>query len=254
MGAKIYHFEWINDFSAVKNYAIDQASGDWIAFLDADEYLSDKDVKKLVKVLGIIERDPKLCHLQTAIISPCIQLDDNGQPFFYATQQRFFRNAPEIRYTGQIHESLTINEQSIRVDEINVMHTGYSVTAYTGTGKAHRSVEMLTAALEKDPENLNLKCYLADSLVVRNDDGDIETTDRLYREAITGGDSVLGGLKQGANNHLIVKNYDDEKKALRFSSYAKKHMRTFLKTRIFATTMGVNFSRPALQHQPGKCS
>ena len=32
MGAKVYHFEWCDDFSAAKNYAIEQAGGNWIAF------------------------------------------------------------------------------------------------------------------------------------------------------------------------------------------------------------------------------
>ena len=46
MGAKVFHFPWEDDFSSAKNYAIRQASGSWIAFLDADEYLDADDAKK----------------------------------------------------------------------------------------------------------------------------------------------------------------------------------------------------------------
>ena len=51
MGAKVYHFEWIDDFAAAKNYAIEQAKGDWIAFLDADEYFPPEDAAKLMSIL-----------------------------------------------------------------------------------------------------------------------------------------------------------------------------------------------------------
>jgi glycosyltransferase involved in cell wall biosynthesis len=58
MGAKVFHFPWIDDFSAAKNYAVDQAQGNWIAFLDADEYLTEKDAQKLKKILTKIDNDP----------------------------------------------------------------------------------------------------------------------------------------------------------------------------------------------------
>ena len=48
MGAKVYHFEWIDDFSAAKNFAISKAKYEWVALLDADEYFSEEDAKKLL--------------------------------------------------------------------------------------------------------------------------------------------------------------------------------------------------------------
>ena len=60
MGAKVYHFAWINDFSAAKNYAIEQATGNWIAFLDADEFFTPVDAKKLILYLKNIHSDPEM--------------------------------------------------------------------------------------------------------------------------------------------------------------------------------------------------
>src|SRR5580658_9834415 len=39
--ATISHFTWVNDFSAARNFALDQAGGDWILVLDADEFASE---------------------------------------------------------------------------------------------------------------------------------------------------------------------------------------------------------------------
>ncbi len=55
MGAKVYHFDWIDDFSAAKNYAIEKCTGNWIAFLDADEYFNREDASKLLEYIRITE-------------------------------------------------------------------------------------------------------------------------------------------------------------------------------------------------------
>lgn len=38
---KIFFFEWINDFSAARNYAAEKASNDWIMCIDSDEYVTE---------------------------------------------------------------------------------------------------------------------------------------------------------------------------------------------------------------------
>lgn len=58
MGAKVYHFQWIDDFAAAKNFAIEKASGDWIAFLDADEYFMPEEAAKIMPLLNKLSRTP----------------------------------------------------------------------------------------------------------------------------------------------------------------------------------------------------
>ena len=51
LGARVCTFPWINDFAAAKNFAIEQCSGQWIALLDADEYMAAEDLDKLVNII-----------------------------------------------------------------------------------------------------------------------------------------------------------------------------------------------------------
>jgi glycosyltransferase involved in cell wall biosynthesis len=218
LGAKVYHFEWIKDFAAAKNYAIEQATGDWIAFLDADEYFSPEDTLKLIKKLGDIEKDPKKRRKTSILKTPWIQLNDDGEATSIDEQTRIFRNRDDIRYVGKIHECLSKNDNVMPVDDISIMHTGYAVSEVKEKNKMARNVEMLRAELAGRPNDMTLKAYLADSLVSKTitddipDEEEIAEIDVLFREILESNAIIPAILKKKAHMYFISKVPDNTEK------------------------------------------
>lgn len=188
MGAKVYHYEWNDDFASAKNYAIEKASGDWIAFLDADEYFTGKDAGKLkilLEKLMSAADEKKWPHL---IRCAWIQLGDNGNPFAVSGQDRIFRNMPSLRYQGRIHEQLAFKDGSrMRYldaqDELSIMHTGYAKEVVAQKKKSERNISLLRKEVEEKPENYNAWSYLGDSLALA---GKHEEAAESYRKALDG--------------------------------------------------------------------
>ena len=88
-GAQIFHFAWCDDFSAAKNFAIEKAHGDWILFLDADEYFAPKSLPKVRPIIRKYQANQKI----VAIISQWINFDQDDHYRFIKEecQARIFR-------------------------------------------------------------------------------------------------------------------------------------------------------------------
>jgi len=184
MGAKVYHFEWINDFSAAKNFAMDKAKGNWIAILDADEYMPEEDADELVKILKIIQGNRQNIKEYDSINCSWVHLDDEGKVFSVITQQRIFQNRPDLRYEGTIHETIRIKNKSYNAEKLRIMHTGYAQTVYNATGKRERNIKLLKIELERDPTNPNTMLYLADSIKAAGTEEAREEAEKLYLQAL----------------------------------------------------------------------
>jgi glycosyltransferase involved in cell wall biosynthesis len=48
-GAKVFDFEWNDDFAAARNHSLEKASGDWILVMDADEVIAK--INNLLKMI-----------------------------------------------------------------------------------------------------------------------------------------------------------------------------------------------------------
>ena len=55
-GARVYEFEWNDDFAEARNFSLSKAKGGWILIMDADEVISTKDYAKF---RSIVRRRPK---------------------------------------------------------------------------------------------------------------------------------------------------------------------------------------------------
>lgn len=258
MGAKVYHFSWIDDFAAAKNYAIEQAEGDWIAFLDADEYLSPEDVKKLPAMLSKLSKDG-----YHALVASWIQVE-GGEVFqkdgegglgwreslradgsrgisLAGTQIRFFCRRPDLRYRGRIHEKLYLEKGELRPwdgsREISILHTGYTDSEMETKNKVERNIALVKKELEARPDDYQMMTYLGDSYFQQKK---LEESAYWYEQAVL---HLPGQLEknqiQGAMifKHLLVIYGDDFSKAQK--AY-EKAVRRFPKDGDFDYLMGRN--------------
>lgn len=127
---KCYHYCWQNDFAVAKNEALAKATGEWVVFTDADEwFVSPHSVKGY---LAFLQENNSSAN---AVLVPLenIDIDNNSNVLDRASVVRVFRNNIGLRYTGAVHEQLTLNGKDDagivyhHADAaLQLQHTGYS--------------------------------------------------------------------------------------------------------------------------------
>ena len=128
-GAKVFHFDWVDDFAAAKNFALDKAQGDWVVFTDADEYFTEESAPRVRPLIeeysGRSKFDGFIVHLVN------IDMDTGALLGTTAEVQRIFRHATHIRFVGSIHEHVENlsgdpGREMVMAPGLTLYHTGYS--------------------------------------------------------------------------------------------------------------------------------
>lgn len=164
---KVLHYEWQNDFSKAKNVALQEATGDWLVFTDADEcfYYPENIIEYLIQVdKQSDDIDVILCPIDN------IDADNNNEIINSDVVPRLIRNHVGIKYMGAVHEQLTKGRepwQNIKYvmsdRQLAISHTGYSSKVITF--KHQRNYAILRQVMEKSHKPEMYYGFLSESLL-----------------------------------------------------------------------------------------
>ncbi|MCU0641613.1 MAG: glycosyltransferase [Candidatus Margulisbacteria bacterium] len=202
-GARVYHFPWIKDFAAARNESLKHATGDWIIWIDADEYLETAELKKLRTA---IENGKAEAYEITMCEAP-YGTTQNG---FRYQRVKAFRNGLGIHFVRPINEQLVDAAGKVVSGPalpITLYHWGKQREAEQMAAKRERYLELYGTACAANPTDPYYHFLLANTLA---EVGRKAEAIEHYRQVVTLGaaaDLVLQAKEKIAINLLQLGEY-----------------------------------------------
>ncbi|WP_421655148.1 tetratricopeptide repeat protein [Leptothermofonsia sp. ETS-13] len=150
-GARVYSFDWCDDFSAARNESLKYARGEWILVLDADEVLVPEIVPTLKQAM----------QKQDVLVMTLLRQEVGNHP--PSLISRAFRNRSDIRFTRPYHElvddSITtiLNQephwQVVELAGVAIRHGGYGAAAIAQRRKLDRARTIMERYLDANPHD-----------------------------------------------------------------------------------------------------
>jgi len=152
-GAKVYHFQWCNDFSVARNEALKYVQGDWVLVLDADEALKPEIVTQLKQVI----QQPNL------LVVNLIRQEIGAKQAPYSLVSRLFRKHSEVYFSRPYHAmiddsvSLLLQKepqwQIASLSDVAILHYGYAPGAIASRNKFQNAKTTMEGYLNQHPND-----------------------------------------------------------------------------------------------------
>lgn len=147
---EIYSFDWVDDFSAARNYCFSKLTGDFYCWCDADdEVYQAENLRKLAEEAG-----PEV----GAIWFPYhYALDEFGNVTTLYERERLLRASFGWVWKGRLHETVSpLNDcKFVRSDDVIILHKHLA-----GASRHERNFKLLNIMLQESPEDKRVWLYL----------------------------------------------------------------------------------------------
>jgi glycosyltransferase involved in cell wall biosynthesis len=210
---KVYFFEWIDDFSAARNFSFSKAKMDFIFWLDGDDTLPAESRDKLIAL------KKKLKNVDVVTMPYHYWHDDDGNVLISQIRERLFRRSCGFVWKGAIHENVPVHG-GILDSDIPVTHDRKKLNKDRNEIK-ERNLRILQKTINSESYDVKDLYYYALSL---HNDGQSEKAlvylnrffEISHEFAITGVNAYLTAhhiyLAKGDNNAALKILLDNESK------------------------------------------
>lgn len=140
LGAEVWEFPWINDFSAARNFSLEKARGHWVLVMDCDEEIDCGTGENLPAAVQSDNYDAYFMNIKNFL--------GMDKEVTYSSI-RLFRNNPLFRYEGKIHEQISgsilrhAGKDRIGRLDFTLLHHGYNAEKVNIKAKIVRNVNLL---------------------------------------------------------------------------------------------------------------
>lgn len=114
---KVLDFIWVDNFSKARNYSFEQATKDYILWLDADDVLLEPDRIKLLQLKETLNPS-----IDAVMMKYHTGFDKNGNVTFSYYRERLVRREKRYRWKEAVHEYIELHGNVIQSD-VAVTHT-----------------------------------------------------------------------------------------------------------------------------------
>lgn len=142
---RVYHFQWKNNFSSARNFAISKSTKTYVMSIDCDECIDYIDVKKLQNLLAESKKQVGRIKIRNHLTK-----SGTGQENTEWINRIFSKEL--FHYEGCIHEQVTAmngEEYETYQAPVVILHTGYDLPENERKQKAERNINLLQQELQR---------------------------------------------------------------------------------------------------------
>lgn len=155
-GAKVVHFDWINDFAAARNFALSHVKTDFMCWQDGDDSLKNPEAFKDY-------RDHAMKHHDYVLAKYNYALDDKGNPIVSFARERIVSMRWNPKWNYFLHEGIP-PRPNLKMFYCSTWSIDHVRTAEDLVKDKSRNIDIFKANLGKGPLDARMQFYYGKEL------------------------------------------------------------------------------------------